>query len=112
MQLARERLEWNRVRALRAGFLAFALAQLLVAVIATPWLATHSEVAHAHAPETEPHIHPLADLFAAGPVAAPVRRIDVDHGALTAAAPIAYRTAPSSPPSVDNGARSPPAPPA
>ena len=103
-----ERLAKSRPRALRAGFIAFALAQLTVATLAAPVLATRSDVAHWHPPDTEPHVHPLGDVFAAGPIAVPVRRVDVDLGAPTLPALPAARTAPPSPPSTVHGARAPP----
>jgi hypothetical protein len=110
MLAVRDRFARNAPRALRAGFLTFLLAQLTVAVLATPWLAVHSEVAHAHAPGTEPHVHPLDELFAAGPVAAPVQRVAVDFGAPAPALPIAFAAAPTAPPSLVHGARGPPTP--
>jgi hypothetical protein len=96
-------------RALRAGFLAFVMTQLGVAVLALPWLSVHSDVAHAHPEGTEPHVHPLGDLFAAGPIAAPVQRVSIDLGAVSAPLPATVRSAPSAPPSTIHGARAPPA---
>lgn len=86
------------------------LAQLVVAVLALPLLSTASDVAHWHPPDSEPHVHPLGDVFAAGPIAAPVRRVDVDLGGLTTTAPAAVRAVPSEPPATIHGARAPPAP--
>ena len=103
------RLKRNGPRALRAGFLAFAMAQLLVSVAATPWLSTHSEIAHAHPLGTGDHVHALGDLFLTGPVAAAVQRVDVDLGATAVAV---VRPAPeflAAPPSGVHGARAPPA---
>lgn len=99
----------NGARALRAGFLAFVVAQLLVAVAATPWLSIHSDVAHVHPLGTGDHVHALGDLFAAGPVTIPVRRVDVDLGATATAVVRPAPAVPAAPPTFVHGARAPPA---
>lgn len=69
-------------RACRAGVIAFALTQLLLAITATPLLSARSTAAHAHPPGTGEHVHPLNEIFPVGPIAAPVRRVDVDLGSV------------------------------
>jgi hypothetical protein len=103
------RLRRNAPRALRAGFLAFAMAQLLVAVASTPWLSTHSEFAHAHPLGSGEHVHALDDVFAAGPAASPVRRVDVAFDAAATAYVPPTASAAAAPPSLTDGARAPPA---
>lgn len=103
-----DRLRRNGPRALRAGFQAFAMAQLLIAVLATTWLSAHSDVAHAHPLGTGDHVHALDDLFASGPAAAPVRRVDVDLGSMQAAVVRPAPAVAAAPPSVVHGARAPP----
>lgn len=97
-------------RALRGGVLAALLTQLAMAALSAPLLSVHSWAAHAH-DDDHPHVHPLTELFANGPVQAAVRSVAVDPVAPRPAPAIAAQPPQAAPWPEANGARAPPPPP-